>query len=423
MREDFLHFLWKFKKFHTTNLKTDRGEPVQIIALGEHNLNAGPDFFNARLNIGHQLWAGNVEIHIKSSDWYLHQHEIDKTYDNVILHVVWEHDTPIFRKTNQPIPTLILKDYINPELISSYQHLFQEKKKWINCENDFQYVDDFLLQHWLERLYFNRLEQKTKAILQLLEESKNDWEAVLFKMLCKSFGSKINGDAFLTLANSIDYSIIRKTKSNLQALEALLLGQAGLLEKEPQTLYHEQLRKDFQFLKQKFTLNQDSVLPLQFFRLRPLNFPTIRLSQLAQLYHQEENLFSKLLECNTKACFYDLLKSTASEFWNTHYTFFAVSKYSKKSVSHAFIDLILINTIIPLIFCYQKKQGSHNSDNLVSLSKSIKAESNNIISGFKHLNVTSKSALETQALIELKTHYCDKNQCLQCAIGNSLLSR
>ena len=249
-----------------------------VTSVGQHNFNSGPDFFNAKLQIGNQLWAGNVEVHIKSSDWFLHNHEQDKAYDSVILHVVWEHDTDVFRKDNTSIPTLQLRDFTNKAVLNNYEKLFSKNGKWINCENDFALVDDFVLINWLERLYFERLERKLETIKMLLEETKNDWEAVLFIMLAKNFGLKVNGESFYSLAKSIDFSVVRKSQSNLTAIEALLFGQAGMLVDDLEIAYYLQLQKEYQFLKQKFKLKNNGVLPIQFFRLRPPNFPTIRLS-------------------------------------------------------------------------------------------------------------------------------------------------
>ena len=255
MQEDFLHYIWKHKAFDSTLLKTTKGEAIRISNLGQHNHNSGPDFFNSQLSIADQLWAGNVEIHIKSSDWYVHNHEVDKAYDNVILHVVWDHDTEIFRKDNTEIPTLELKHCVNKNLIENYQKLLQSKS-WINCEASFAEVDDFLLNNWLERLYIERLEQKSETIQHLLKTSNNDWEAVLFKMLLKNFGLKINGEAFLSLANSFDFSILRKLQNDVLDVEALLLGQSSLLADENiEEAYYTDLKQRYGFLKQKFKLD------------------------------------------------------------------------------------------------------------------------------------------------------------------------
>ena len=423
MQEDFLHYLWKHKKIATTNLKTTKGEKVTINNVGDHNHNAGPDFFNAQLKIENQLWAGNLEIHIKSSDWYLHNHETDSNYDNVIMHVVWEHDTEIFRKDNTEIPTLELKHYITQEALNNYQKLFSTTQKWINCENEFASIPDFTISNWLERLYFERLERKANDIAIVLEQNTNNWEAVLFKMLAKNFGLKINGEAFLSIANSFDFSIIRKQQSKLLSLEALLFGQAELLQDDCQEPYFLELKKEYQFLKQKFSLSSKNVIPLQFFRLRPPNFPTIRLSQLANMYHQYQNVFSKIIETKTLENFYTLFSLETSSFWETHYTFNKSSKTSKKRLTKAFIDLLLINTIIPIKFSYAKLLGKSMDEEIVQLLQQIASEKNSIVNKFNSLKKVSKSALESQALIQLKTDYCDKNKCLQCAVGNSLLNK
>ncbi|MEM5567053.1 DUF2851 family protein [Psychroserpens sp. AS72] len=422
MQEDFLHYLWLHKKFNVLQLKTTQHERLKIVNVGQHNHNSGPDFFNGQVRIGDQLWAGNIEIHIKSSDWFVHGHEQDAAYDNVILHVVYEHDTEIFRSDNSTIPTLELKSFISSEILNNYQKLFSSKNKWINCEQDFPEVDEFTLKNWQERLYFERLERKSNTIEEVLKASKNDWEAVLFKLLFKNFGLKVNGSAFASIANSIDYSIVRKTGSNLEQLEALLFGQAGLLEKESSTNYYETLQKEYKFLKQKFQLDNQGVINVQFFRLRPPNFPTIRLSQLANLYHKEQQLFSKVISAENLKDIYTLFEVNTSPFWNTHYTFDKESKQSTKKVTKAFVDLLLINTILPIKFCYAKQNGEAIDDSILEIINAIVPEKNSVVDGFSQLKHKPKSALESQAFIQLKSEYCDKNKCLQCAIGNALLT-
>ncbi|MDO6760178.1 DUF2851 family protein [Tamlana sp. 2_MG-2023] len=423
MKEDFLHYIWKLKKFEIRNLKTTDGAPILIRTVGEHNFNSGPDFFNAKLKIDEQLWAGNVEIHVKSSDWYVHNHERDPAYDNVILHVVWEHDTEVFRKDQAVIPTLELKNYIKSEILNNYKSLFSKENTWINCENDFASIDDFTLSNWLERLFFERLERKSQVIENLLKDSKNDWEAVLFKMLAKNFGLKVNGDAFFSLAHSMDFSIIRKSQSCQNTLEALFFGQAGLLDQDVEDAYHLSLVKEYQFLKQKFKLTNSQVLPLQFFRLRPLNFPTIRLSQLASLYAEHHNLFSKVIALNDLNFFYELFHVETSAYWKTHYTFHKESKVSAKALSKAFIDLLLINTILPIKFLYAKQRGEDISSDLIDLAEKITSENNSIVKAFNGLKKISRSSIDSQALIQLKTNYCDTHSCLKCAVGNQLLSK
>ncbi|MBT8243728.1 MAG: DUF2851 family protein [Winogradskyella sp.] len=420
MQEDFLHFIWKYKKFDTSCLESTNGALISIINLGQHNHNSGPDFFNSLLEIDTQKWAGNVEIHLKSSDWYVHNHEKDEAYDNVILHVVWEHDTEVFRKDNSVIPTLELKAYVNTKLLQNYKKLILSKT-WINCENDFNSVDDFTINNWLERLYIERLERKSKDIYKLLDNSKNDWEAVFFKMLCKNFGLKVNGETFMSLANATDFSVIRKVRNDVLDLEALFFGQANLLVKDVEETYLNDLEKRYQFLKQKFQLNNKGVLPLQFFRLRPPNFPTIRLSQLAMLFFREQNLFSKIIDIQNINEVYTLFQVETSKFWESHYTFSKSSKSTKKRLTKSFIDLLLINTIIPIKFSYAKSLGKAYEDAILDLIKSIKIEKNSIVDKFLALKDLEKSAMTSQGLIQLKTQYCDKNKCLQCAIGNGLV--
>ncbi|MDN3493565.1 DUF2851 family protein [Winogradskyella bathintestinalis] len=421
MQEDFLHYIWKHKAFDSFSLKTTNGDLINIANLGRHNHNAGPDFFNAQLSIAGQLWAGNVEIHIKSSDWYLHNHEKDSAYDNVILHVVWEHDSEIFRKNNTLIPTLELKHYVDKNLLTNYHRLLQSKT-WINCETSFSEINDFLLNNWLERLYIERLERKSETIEQLLKKSNNDWEAVLFKMLMKNFGLKVNGESFLSLANSIDFTLIRKLQGNVLNLEALLFGQSGLLSDDQiEDAYYIDLKNRYGYLKQKFNLNNNGVSPLHFFRLRPPNFPTIRLSQFANLYSLEQHLFSKVMKLNTKDEIYNFFNLGVTGFWRTHYTFAKSSKVSKKALTKSFIDLLIINTLIPLKFSYAKSQGKSVEDSIFDLIKEVKIENNSIVTKFLGLKPMAKNALNSQALLQLKYHYCDNNKCLQCIVGNNLI--
>ncbi|MDO9593614.1 MAG: DUF2851 family protein [Lutibacter sp.] len=421
MKENLLHFVWKLKLFSTTNLQTTNGEIIEIISTGTANMNTGPDFLNAKLVIGNQLWAGNVEIHLNSSDWYAHNHENDENYDSVILHVVWEHSVDVFRKTNQPIATLALKNYISKELLSNYQQLFGKNKNWINCEKDIASIDSFILTNWIERLYVERLENKSVQIQNAITKLNNNWEAALFVLLAKNFGLKINAEAFMNFASSFDFSIVRKVSNNLEQLEALFFGQAGMLSNESESEYFNKLKKEYNFLKVKFQLTPISNGQVQFFRLRPNNFPTIRLSQLAMFYHQHQNLFSKIIETEHIEAFYKLFDLATSTFWETHYTFETVSKKSVKKITKPFIDLLLINTIVPMKFLYLKNLGTNDLSSALTIIAQIKPEKNEIISKFKELNIKSNTAFETQALLQLKNDYCNKQLCLNCAIGKELL--
>ena len=323
MREDLLHYIWKNKKLPVENLATTKNETISLVDVGLHNHLAGPDFSNAKIRIGGQLWAGNVEIHLKSSDWFAHHHEMDPNYNNVILHVVWEDNMPIFRKDSSEVPTLELKNYISKPLLDAYHKLFDKSNvKFINCERELKSVDGFLFQNWLERLYFERLERKSNLILDLLEKSKNDWEQVLFVLLLRNFGSKVNGDSFFSMAQSLDFSVLRKVQNNLFQLESVLFGMARLLKDDSVVDgYYIDLKKEYDFLKNKFDLSDKEVLPPQFYGLRPPNFPTIRLSQLANLYACRQNLFRQLIEADSVSKIRTLLEISASAYWNDHYVF------------------------------------------------------------------------------------------------------
>jgi len=424
MREDILHFIWKYKKISLENLRTTQGLAVLIENTGAENHLAGPDFFNAKINIEGQVWAGNVEIHIKSSDWYAHQHEKDENYNNVILHVVWEDDIAVFRNDNSEIPTLALKDYIPDELLNTYHSLFNKNDtSFINCEKDIAAISSFTFKNWLERLYFERLEQKSSLVQELLQQSKNDWEKVLFVMLMKNFGSKINGESFLSIAKSLDFSIVRKTKNDIHQLESIFYGLAGFYEDEAIVdVYFLTLKKEYDFLKNKYNLNEVGIQKPAFFKLRPSNFPTIRLSQLANIYVAHQNIFSKIIEANTLEEIYTIFNVAASTYWNTHYTFGKESRKSVKKVSKNFIDLLIINTILPLKFCYANYIGKDVNDDIINIIEDLKKEENSIIVKYKTHNILAENAKESQALLQLYNVYCTKNKCLQCVVGNSLLS-
>jgi hypothetical protein len=423
MKEEFLYYIWQYKLFAKRDLWTTEKQQITIEKTGVQNKNAGPDFLNAQVKIGAQLWAGNVEMHLKSSDWYAHKHEEDVNFDAVILHVVWEHDAVVFMKNNEPMPTVELKNFVDDKLLLNYKNLIYSSQSWILCENQIATLDEFLVDNWLERLYFERLEQKSIFIMELLQETNYNFETVLFQLIAKSFGLKVNGDSFLQLAKSIDFLILRKVSFDEQQVTALFFGQAGFLEKEVEESYYQQLKKEYEYLKHKYKLHPIANAQFQFFRMRPQNFPTIRIAQLASLFFTHQNLFSKLMSINKKEEFYALFSFTVQAFWKTHYTFESESKKSPKKLSKSFIDLILINTIIPLKFVYLENRGAADKDEIIQLIRQVSSEKNSIISKFSDLKIVAKTALESQALLELKNNYCTKKRCLQCAIGNNLVRK
>ncbi|GAA3729805.1 DUF2851 family protein [Flavobacterium ginsengisoli] len=420
MKEDFLHYLWKFKKFDNLNLKTVQGEVITILKSGDYLELAGPDFFNAYIEIGNQKWAGNVEIHLKSSDWYLHNHEKDPAYKNVILHVVWENDTAVFRENNTEIPVLVLKDYVSKEIIENYNTLVAPKT-WISCERQLKDIDGFVFKNWQERLFFERLERKSKFIYQLLEETNQDWEAVLFCLLAKNFGLNTNGNSFLQISKAIPFAIIRKESFEVENLEALLFGTSNLLNAEKEDVYYKDLKFRYFYLLHKYQIEKTYTEPLQFFKLRPDNFPTIRLSQLAALYHRHQNLFSKIIDLKSVDTVHSLLTVSASLYWQNHYKFDKESPKKSKTLSKSFIDLLLLNTIVPLQFAYSNIMGESIAEDLIDFMNEVTSEKNAIIDKFNSFGIKSKTAFDSQALLELKNEYCERKACLKCAIGLELL--
>lgn len=420
MKEEFLHYIWLHKKLNVTKLFTSKGEKIEVLNFGQYLQTAGPDFFNAQLIIDNQKWAGNIEIHLKSSDWYLHNHEKDTNYNNVILHVVWEHDVEIYRKNNSEIPVLELKHYVALNEINNYKNLMLSKA-WINCENQISNIDSFTLENWKERLFFERLERKSKLVLELLKETKNDWDAVLFCLLAKNFGLNANGEIIFKMAKALPFPIIRKESNELENLEALFFGSTNLLNADFEDVYFQNLLSKWEFLKSKYKLDGVVYDTLQFYKLRPDNFPTIRLSQLAVLYYSIHNIFEKSIYIKEVKEFYKLFAVSANDYWNTHYNFDKESNFKKRKISKSFIDLIIINTIIPLRFAYLNYMGKENSEEIIDLIRQIQPEKNAIIQKFNYFNIKAKTALDSQSLLQLKKEYCDKNKCLSCNIGINLI--
>lgn len=425
MREDLLHFIWNYKKLQLDRLVTTKQQKITIIDSGYHNLLEGPDFFNAKMEIDNQLWAGNVELHVKSSDWYAHHHESDLNYNAVILHVVWEHDMEVFTTNNSAIPTLELKEVISAQLLENYKALFSAKHNaFIKCEKRIATVDSFVVKNWLDRLFVERLTQKTIEIQRLQKITNNNWEQMMFVILARSFGTKINADAFEHLALSFDFSIVRKLRHDAFALESLFLGMAGLLaSNEKVDSYYVALQKQFYFQKSKFSLTPQRLSVPAFFKLRPANFPTIRLSQLAALYAKHATVFKLLITLNSIVQIREVLSVKASEYWSTHYTFGTALKASSKVISNSFVNIIVLNAIIPLRFAYGKYTGSPQEEAIFEIVSALKPEVNAITKGFALSGIKMSDAKESQAGIELYQSYCTQNKCLQCAIGMQLLNR
>ena len=424
MKEDFLHYLWKYQKFSAANLQTIDHELIQVLKVGSHNTQSdGPDFFAAQLIIDNQKWAGNVEIHIKSSDWFAHKHQTDANYDSVILHVVWEYDVDVYRQNDTKIPVLELKQCVSAEALSKYQQLYANtKKRWINCENQLSNVSSFVWENWLERLYFERLEEKCAPISALLLANTNNWETTCFCLIAKAFGGNTNGEAFFRMAQSIPFAIIQKEISAFK-LEALFFGQANLLNETTDDSFEKSLYTEYTYLKKKYQLVAPKGIKLQFYRLRPPNFPTIRLSQLAVLYANNTNFFNRLSELKTIRSYRELFQTKTSAYWDTHYNFGKATQKSLKKTTATFIDGILLNAVIPLRFLHMQSKGytPETIDDLLDVIRIIQPEKNSIVNKYQQSGVNVSSALVSQSLLTLYKNYCTKDKCLHCFIGVSLL--
>ena len=421
MQENFLHFLWRYQRFDQKHLATTQGEAISILNLGEYNTHAGPDFFNARLQIGNTIWAGNVEMHLLSSDWKKHKHQTDTAYDNVILHVVLEEDEPIFRQNGERIPCLEIKKHIPPKISKTYQKI-EQNKLWIPCQHLFHQVPALSRTSWLDRVLVERLEQKTQAIQLALNKSNNDWEEVFYQFLARNFGVKVNAEPFAQLAHSVSLKTITKHKDNLLQIEALLFGQAALLEEDLEEAYPQLLQKEYRFLKQKHGLHSIPKESWKFMRMRPANFPTIRIAQLARLLFQSHHLFSKMLAAKNVKEIENMFELQISNYWLTHYTFGKESPKRKKSLGKSTIYLFIINTIAPFLFLYGQIKDDHTfKDRALQLLEELPAEKNSIITKWQELGVETSNASHTQALLQLKNEFCKPKRCLECGIGNVIL--
>ncbi|MFT5169222.1 MAG: hypothetical protein ACI8P3_004470 [Saprospiraceae bacterium] len=421
MKEDFLHYLWRMRKFDHIALKTTDGETINIQSTGAHNLDAGPDFSNARIQIGDMLWAGNVEIHIKASEWYSHKHQNDKAYDNVILHVVFDEDQPVFRKNGERIPCLEIKKRVPAKVATIYQKL-QSNELWIPCQHQFSQVPEITKNLWLDRLLVERLESKTIDVVRSLERNKNNWEETFYQFLAKGFGVKVNTEPFEQLAKSLPMIILSKHKTSLIQLEALLFGQSGMLENTFEEEYPIRLQKEYAFLRKKHRLNPIPGESWKFMRMRPANFPSIRIAQFATLVYQSAHLFSKILAAKNVKELENMFEVKISNYWQTHYIFDKLSIKRNKALGKNSIHLLIINTIIPFLFLYGKMNSNEGlKEKALQLLEAISPEQNAIISEWKKLGADPKSAYQTQALLQLKKHYCDKKNCLNCSIGYAIL--
>ena len=420
MTERLLQFIWQFQYFNKSELQTEQGELLTIIFPGKYNTHQGPDFLDAKVITGNTTWAGNIEIHIKSSDWTRHNHTADKNYSNIILHVVWEHATDISYENGSVLTTLSLQNLVPKLLLDRYSELML-REAFVPCEAYLPVFDEMKWTAWKERMAIERLQRKSASVLQLLKEANNHWEEVFWWMLARNFGAKVNADIFESIAKSLPVNILSKHKNQIHQLEGFLFGQAGLLDGDFSEEYPDLLKREYLFYQKKYGLKQVPVKPF-FLRMRPANFPTVRLAQLAMLINQSSHLFSGIKETETVEGIKELLNVTANDYWHYHYLFNQPGEYHPKQLGKQMTENIIINTVIPVLFAY----GLYNNeetikDKALEWLTQLLPEKNAITKNWTSHHVSNKNALQSQALIELKNNYCNVRRCLECAVGNSIL--
>ena len=422
MTEEFLHYIWQYRLYQP-GLFLQTGEQLEVLHPGMHNSDSGPDFFNARIRIGDTTWAGNIEIHILSSDWKRHNHQQDMSYDNVILHVVWRDDAPVTRNDGSLIPTLELDGLYSEHAWKNYLS-FMASKRWVPCETQITHVDAFVRTAWLDRVLVERLERKALQVELILGLTQNDWAQAFYRLLARNMGFKLNNQAFEMLAKSLPFPYLAKHADNLFQVEAMVFGQAGMLENTFTDEYPQKLKMEYEFLKKKFDLTPIDDHLWRFMRLHPGNFPTLRLAQFAAIIHHSSVIISQLFLSTDVTTYQKLFGAHASEYWNTHYTFDKPSAFKRKSLGASAIDLLIINLVAPILLAYgRRRSDAAITERPIDLLVQLKGESNSIISKWTKLGMDATNAANTQALLELKTQYCDAKKCLNCRIGNELLKR
>lgn len=419
MTEKLLQFIWHLQYFNRNELLTEQGETLQIIQPGTWNTNQGPDFLSAKIRLSGTTWAGNIELHIHTSDWFRHSHQTDSNFQNIILHVVWKNDEQ--ENTSQfYLPVLELQSRVSMLLLQRYEE-WMNNLCFVPCEKSLHLVNELIWLKWKERLLVERLQRKSIYILQLYKQNIQHWEETFWWMIARNFGIRVNADAFEAIAHSIPINILTKHKGQIQQLESLLFGQAGLLNTKFKEDYPQMLQKEYRFLQKKYRL-QKVFVPLKFLRMRPSSFPSVRMAQLAMLIHNSTHLFSKIKELQLLKEVKDLLDITANDYWHYHYRFEELSEYKVKNLGEDMVNNIIVNTIVPTLYAYGSYHGEIAYKNkALDWLEEIAPEKNRITNGWKEIGVSNQQAYDSQSLIELKTQYCDYKRCLECGIGNALL--
>jgi hypothetical protein len=420
MTEDFLYYLWKFRVYSIPAFTT-QGKAIRVVDVGQQNTGSGPDFSGARIYIDDIMWAGNVEIHVKSSDWNRHRHQHDSAYDSVILHVVYEHDMEIVTSGNSTLEVFELKGQFDIQQYLRYNQIIASRL-WIPCSGQWHQYNDFTVYSWLDRMLIERLEAKVEAIESILSQFQGNWEQAFYVSLARNFGFNVNSEAFEQLARSIPIQVLARYKDSVFQLEALLFGQASLLNSQLLDGYVHELKGEYEYLAKKHQLKPIEGYLWKFMRLRPVNFPTLRIAQFAQLIHQSSHLFSKVLTATKLSDLQVLFSLKASEYWDKHYHFAKKAKEFPKVFGDSSFDLVLINTIVPFLFVYGHHQNSEElKERAFMFLQHTKAESNSIIQRFAKESVIAHHAGQSQALLHLKNQYCSHISCLQCALGMELI--
>jgi len=422
MSEDFLIFIWKYGLFDRSGIIADTGEEIQIVSLGEYNIHAGPDFLNARIIIGNTTWAGNVEVHVQSSDWFSHHHQADKAYDNVILQVVHKNNQQVNRTNGEVIPTVKLK--YNEDLFENYKDLMNYKG-FMPCEGKIRHIDPFLLECWISSLVVERLQQKTEYIGNSLLRLKNNWEEAFYISLARTFGFGLNSIPFEMLAKSVPLMILSRHRNNLLQIESVLMGQAGFLnEARLFSGYYTDLRKEYLHLKHMYNLKPIEKHLWKFLRLRPVNFPTIRIAQFASLLNKTDCLFSQVLACSDMETLHRHFDLKASAYWDTHYTFETPSPPKTKTLGTDAFNIILINTVVPFLFLYGRSNDSENlKEKALEWLNQMPPEKNRITIRWRQFNMPATSAFHSQGLLQLTNAYCNRKRCLACTIGTHIITK
>jgi hypothetical protein len=422
--EDFLHYLWKYRLFEHCDLKTVSGEALDIIHTGFHNKNSGPDFEQAKIRIGGTIWAGNVEIHIHSSDWDRHRHSEDKAYNNVILHVVYVYDGAIFRNDGSEIPTLEIGKRIPLEIELRYRELMQNMN-WIPCEKTIAATDEIYIKSWLSRVLIERLEERSKTVNDILIKFKGSWDDAFYVMLARNFGFKINSLPFELLAAALPQQILARHKNNFLQIEALIFGQSGFLDGKMNDEFAKLMQKEYIYLRKKYNLKPLDKYIWKFLRLRPQNFPTIRLAQFAALIIKSSHLFSKIIEIGDIKEIRSMFKELpVNDYWKTHFRFDKPTSITSANMGEDAVNNILSNTVTLFLYSYGKQMGKEYCiKRALTLLESLPAEINNVIRRFRDIGVKSDRADSSQALLQLKKYYCDQKKCLNCGIGIKLINK